>query len=77
MDASTDNEVFSWMRFIISSRTVLISWVETIAESMKTAVPISSMTLPLSRTGPVNVRVVCGPIIPSSVATNVSPISMM
>ena len=77
MDASTDSDVFSSIRFIISSRTVVMSWVEIMAVSINTAVPISSIVLPLSRTEPVKARVIFGLSMPNSVASSVSPISMM
>ena len=73
--ASTLREVLISTRFIISSRTAPISWDETMAQTMNTAVPASSPVLPLSRTKPVSRRVMRRIGMPKSVTRSVSAIS--
>ena len=51
--ASTEREVLISMRFMARSFTVEISWWEITQQTMKTAVPSSSGTLPLLSTKPV------------------------
>ena len=56
MAASTAREVLVSIRFIIISRTVVMSWEEMSAQSMNTAVPMSRTELRLCSTKPVSAR---------------------
>ena len=68
MAASTDSEDFSSIRLIISDLVHSISLEERIVEIMNTAVPSSSVPLPLLATKPVRERVMFVTSIPSTVA---------
>ena len=57
MAASVESEVFSSTRFVINSLTTPIICEDTIAEIINTAVPNRRDRLPLSKTKPVNARV--------------------
>ena len=75
MAASTDSEVFSEIRFIISSRTVVMSCVAIMEHSRKEAVPARNMTLPLSSTVPVSTPARRGLNMPKRVISSVRPMS--
>ena len=69
--ASTDSEVLISMRFIMSSRTVEMSWPERMAVSRKTAVPARRFILPLSSTKPVSTRLMGVTTMPKTVTSSV------
>ena len=71
--ASTDREVLSSMRSIVSSRTLLMSWLAMMEVSRKTAVPTSRDVFPLSSTKPVSTRVMGVAAMPKSVTRSVMP----
>ena len=73
--ASTEREVLISMRFIISSRTVEMSWLEMMAVSRKIAVPARRFRLPLSSTKPVSTRLMGVMTMPKAVTRSVMPMS--
>ena len=71
--ASTESEVLISMRFIISSRTVEMSWLEMMAVTMKIAVPPSRFMLPLFSTKSVSTRLMGVMTMPKAVTSSVMP----